>query len=150
MNVILLDKIANLGNLGDKVAVKSGYARNFLLPQGKAVVANTANTEVFEARRAELETKLAADLTAAQARADKINTLEAVVITSKAGDEGKLFGSIGNRDIADAVTAAGVELAKSEVRLPLGALRTTGEFEVEVQVHTEVKAIVKLSVVAED
>lgn len=150
MNVILLDKIANLGNLGDQVAVKSGYARNFLLPQGKAVVANTANTEVFEARRAELESKLAADLTAAQARADKINTLETVVITSKAGDEGKLFGSIGNRDIADAVTAAGVALAKSEVRLPLGALRNTGEFEVEVQVHTEVRATVKLSVVAED
>jgi len=149
MNVILLDKIANLGNLGDQVAVKSGYARNFLLPQGKAVVANVANTEVFEARRAELEAKLVADLTAAQARAEKFNALETVVIASKAGDEGKLFGSIGNRDIADAVTAAGVELAKSEVRLPLGALRTTGEFEVEVQVHTEVKAIVKLSVVAE-
>jgi len=150
MNVILLDKIANLGNLGDQVAVKAGYARNFLLPQGKAVVANAANTEVFEARRAELEAKLAADLTAANERAEKINALESIVIASKAGDEGKLFGSIGNRDIADAVTAAGVELAKSEVRLPLGALRTTGEFEVEVQVHTEVKAIVKLSVVAED
>ncbi|ABV35371.1 ribosomal protein L9 [Shewanella sediminis HAW-EB3] len=150
MNVILLDKIANLGNLGDQVAVKAGYARNFLLPQGKAVVANTANTEVFEARRAELEAKLVADLTAANERAEKINALESIVIASKAGDEGKLFGSIGNRDIADAVTAAGVELAKSEVRLPLGALRTTGEFEVEVQVHTEVKAIVKLSVVAED
>ncbi|WP_076415820.1 50S ribosomal protein L9 [Shewanella sp. UCD-KL12] len=150
MNVILLDKIANLGNLGDQVAVKAGYARNYLLPQGKAVVANAANTEVFEARRAELEAKLAAGLSAANERAEKINALESVVIASKAGDEGKLFGSIGNRDIADAVTAAGVELAKSEVRLPLGALRTTGEFEVEVQVHTEVKAIVKLSVVAED
>lgn len=149
MNVILLDKIANLGNLGDQVAVKAGYARNFLLPQGKAVVANTANTEVFEARRAELEAKLVADLASANERAEKINALESIVIASKAGDEGKLFGSIGNRDIADAVTAAGVELAKSEVRLPLGALRTTGEFEVEVQVHTEVKAIVKLSVVAE-
>ncbi|QFU24461.1 50S ribosomal protein L9 [Shewanella eurypsychrophilus] len=150
MNVILLDKIANLGNLGDQVAVKSGYARNYLLPQGKAVVANTANTEVFEARRAELEAKLAATLTAANERAEKLNALESVVIASKAGDEGKLFGSIGNRDIADAVTAAGVELAKSEVRLSLGALRTTGEFEVEVQVHSEVKAIVKISVVAED
>lgn len=149
MNVILLDKIANLGNLGDQVSVKAGYARNFLLPQGKAVVANAANTEVFEARRAELEAKLAADLAAATQRAEKISALESVVIASKAGDEGKLFGSIGNRDIADAVTAAGVELAKSEVRLPLGAIRTTGEFEVEVQVHTEVKAIVKLSVVAE-
>lgn len=150
MNVILLDKIANLGNLGDQVAVKAGYARNFLLPQGKAVVANTANTEVFEARRAELEAKLAAGLTAANERAETINALESVVIASKAGDEGKLFGSIGNRDIADAVTAAGVALAKSEVRLPLGALRSTGEFEVEVQVHAEVKAIVKISVVAED
>ncbi|GGI70082.1 50S ribosomal protein L9 [Shewanella hanedai] len=150
MNVILLDKIANLGNLGDQVAVKAGYARNFLLPQGKAVVANAANTEVFEARRAELEAKLAAGLTAANERAEKLNALEGVVIASKAGDEGKLFGSIGNRDIADAVTAAGVELAKSEVRLPLGALRTTGEFEIEVQVHTEVKAFVKISVVAED
>jgi large subunit ribosomal protein L9 len=149
MNVILLDKIANLGNLGDQVSVKAGYARNYLLPQGKAVVANTANTEVFEARRAELEAKLAADLAAANERAEKINALEPVVIASKAGDEGKLFGSIGNRDIADAVTAAGVELAKSEVRLPLGAIRTTGEYEIDVQVHTEVKAVVKVSVVAE-
>ncbi|MCG9697472.1 50S ribosomal protein L9 [Shewanella sp. Isolate11] len=149
MNVILLDKIANLGNLGDQVSVKAGYARNFLLPQGKAVVANAANIEVFEARRAELEAKLAADLAAANERAEKINALETVVIASKAGDEGKLFGSIGNRDIADAVTAAGVELAKSEVRLPLGAIRVAGEYEIDVQVHTEVKAVVKLSVVAE-
>ncbi|GAA0787430.1 MULTISPECIES: 50S ribosomal protein L9 [Pseudomonadati] len=149
MNVILLDKIANLGSLGDQVSVKAGYARNFLLPFGKAVVANAANIEVFEARRAELEAKLAADLATATARAEKLAALEGVVIASKAGDEGKLFGSVGNRDIADAVTAAGVELAKAEVRLPLGALRTTGNFEVEVQVHTEVKAIVKISVVAE-
>ena len=149
MNVILLDKVANLGSLGDQVSVKAGYARNFLLPYGKAVVANAANTEVFETRRAELEAKVAAELAAATVRAEKLTALEAVVIASKAGDEGKLFGSIGNRDIADAVTAAGVALAKSEVRLPLGALRTTGNFEVEVQVHTEVKAIVKISVVAE-
>ncbi|UCX06029.1 50S ribosomal protein L9 [Shewanella sp. HL-SH8] len=149
MNVILLDKIANLGSLGDQVSVKAGYARNFLLPFGKAVVANAANVEVFEARRADLEAKIAADLATATARAEKLTALEGVVIASKAGDEGKLFGSVGNRDIADAVTAAGVELAKSEVRLPLGALRTTGNFEVEVQVHTEVKAIVKISVVAE-
>ncbi|UJF21836.1 50S ribosomal protein L9 [Shewanella sp. OMA3-2] len=149
MNVILLDKIANLGSLGDQVSVKAGYARNFLLPFGKAVVANATNVEVFEARRADLEAKIAADLATATARAEKLTALEGVVIASKAGDEGKLFGSVGNRDIADAVTAAGVELAKSEVRLPLGALRTTGNFEVEVQVHTEVKAIVKISVVAE-
>ncbi|WP_394130321.1 50S ribosomal protein L9 [Shewanella maritima] len=150
MNVILLDKIANLGGLGDQVSVKAGYARNYLLPQGKAVVANAANVEVFEARRAELEAKLAAELATASERAEKLAALEAVVIASKAGDEGKLFGSIGTRDIADAVTAAGVEIAKSEVRLPLGALRTTGEFEVEVSVHTEVQAVVKVSVVAED
>ncbi len=149
MNVILLDKIANLGNLGDQVSVKAGYARNFLLPQGKAVVANAANVEVFEARRAELEAKLAADLAAANERAEKVVALGTVVIASKAGDEGKLFGSIGNRDIADAVTAAGVELAKSEVRLPLGAIRVAGEYEIDVQLHTEVKAVVKLSVVAE-
>ncbi|MBB1316192.1 50S ribosomal protein L9 [Shewanella sp. SR43-4] len=149
MNVILLDKVANLGSLGDQVSVKAGYARNFLLPYGKAVVANAANTEVFETRRAELEAKVAAELAAATVRAEKLTALEAVVIASKAGDEGKLFGSIGNRDIADAVTAAGVALAKSEVRLPLGALRTTGNFEVEVQVHTEVKAVVKISIVAE-
>ncbi|ABI73184.1 MULTISPECIES: 50S ribosomal protein L9 [Shewanella] len=149
MNVILLDKVANLGSLGDQVSVKAGYARNFLLPYGKAVVANAANTEVFEARRAELEAKLAAELATATARADKLTALEAVVIASKAGDEGKLFGSIGNRDIADAVTAAGVALAKSEVRLPLGALRTTGSFEIEVQVHAEVKAVVKIAIVAE-
>ncbi|MCL1038614.1 50S ribosomal protein L9 [Shewanella submarina] len=149
MNVILLDKIANLGNLGDQVSVKAGYARNYLLPKGKAVVANAANTEVFEARRAELEAKMAAELGAANERAEKIAALEAVVIASKAGDEGKLFGSVGTRDIADAVTAAGVELSKAEVRLPHGALRTTGEFEVEVALHTEVKAIVKVSVVAE-
>lgn len=149
MQIILLDKVANLGGLGDNVTVKSGYARNFLFPQGKAVPATKANIEKFEARRAELEAKLAADLAAANQRAEKIAALEAVVIASKAGDEGKLFGSVGNRDIADAVTAAGVELAKSEVRLPLGALRTTGDFEVEVQLHTEVKAVVKVSIVAE-
>lgn len=149
MNVILLDKIANLGSLGDQVSVKAGYARNYLLPQGKAVVANTENVKVFEARRAELEAKVAAELATANERAEKIAALEAVVIASKAGDEGKLFGSVGTRDIADAVTAAGVKLAKAEVRLPLGALRTTGDFEVEVQLHSEVKTIVNVTIVAE-
>ena len=116
MQVILLDKVANLGSLGDQVNVKAGYARNFLVPQGKAVPATKKNIEFFEARRAELEAKLAEVLAAANARAEKINALETVTIASKAGDEGKLFGSIGTRDIADAVTAAGVEVAKSEVR----------------------------------
>ncbi|MGF1716136.1 50S ribosomal protein L9 [Photobacterium chitinilyticum] len=148
MQVILLDKIGNLGSLGDQVNVKSGFARNFLIPQGKAVMATKANVEMFEARRAELEAKVAEQLSAAQARADKLSALEAVVIASKAGDEGKLFGSIGTRDIADAVTAAGVEVVKSEVRLPEGALRTTGEFEISIQLHSDVFATINLTVVA--
>ncbi|WP_422766983.1 50S ribosomal protein L9 [Photobacterium leiognathi subsp. mandapamensis] len=148
MQVILLDKIANLGGLGDQVNVKAGYARNFLIPQAKAVMATKANVEMFEGRRAELEAKVAEQQAAAQARAEALNALEAVVIASKAGDEGKLFGSIGTRDIADAVTAAGVSLVKSEVRLPEGALRTTGEFEVSVQLNSDVFATVKLNVVA--
>ncbi|RQW61066.1 50S ribosomal protein L9 [Vibrio viridaestus] len=149
MQVILLDKIGNLGGLGDTVSVKSGYARNFLIPQGKAVMATKTNVEMFESRRAELEAKVAEELSAAQDRADKVSALEAVVIASKAGDEGKLFGSIGTRDIADAITAAGVEVKKSEVRLPEGALRTTGEFEISIQLHSEVFADVKVQVVAE-
>ncbi len=148
MQVILLDKIAKLGNLGDTVNVKAGYARNFLLPKGKAVLATKANVETFEARRAELEAKIAGVLATAQAKADSINALEAIEVAVKAGDEGKLFGSIGTRDIADAITAAGVEVAKSEVRLPEGALRTTGEFEISIQVHSEVFATVNLNVVA--
>ena len=149
MQVILLDKIGNLGSLGDTVNVKSGYARNFLIPQAKAVMATKANVEMFEARRAELEAKVAEQLTSAEARAEKVNALEAVVIASKAGDEGKLFGSIGTRDIADAINAAGVEVVKSEVRLPEGALRNTGEFEISVQLHSAVFATVTLQVVAD-
>jgi len=149
MQVILLDKIAKLGGLGDQVAVKAGYARNYLIPQGKAVMATKANIETFDARRAELEAKLAAGLAAANARAEASNALGPVTIASKAGDEGKLFGSIGTRDIADAVTAAGVEVAKSEVRLPNGVLRTTGEHEVSFQVHSEVFAKLTVNVVAE-
>ena len=120
MQVILLDKIANLGGLGDQVVVKSGFARNFLFPQGKAVPATKANIETFDARRADLEAKIAEQLVAAQARAEKLEALAEVTLVSKAGDEGKLFGSIGTRDIADAISAVGVEVAKSEVRLPLG------------------------------
>ncbi|NLY58489.1 MAG: 50S ribosomal protein L9 [Gammaproteobacteria bacterium] len=147
MEVILLEKIANLGSLGDKVAVKAGYARNFLLPFGKATPATAGNIEAFEARRAELE-KIAAEKTAeAEARAAKLVDL-VVTISANAGEEGKLFGSIGTRDIADAVTAAGVELEKSEVRLPEGPLRTVGEFDVAVQLHTDVEATVKVAVVA--
>ena len=148
MQVILLDKIARLGGLGDTVEVKSGFARNYLIPQGKAVMATKANVEMFEARRAELEAKLADVLAAAQARAAQVEALEAVVIESKSGDEGKLFRSIGTRDVADAITAAGVAVAKSEVRMPEGALRYTGEYEIAVQLHADVKTTVKIQVVA--
>ena len=148
MQVILLDKIGNLGGLGDQVNVKSGYARNFLIPQGKAVMATKGNVEMFETRRAELEAKVAEQLAAAEARAEKVNALEGVSIASKAGDEGKLFGSIGTRDIAGAITAAGVEVAKSEVRLPEGALRNIGEFEVSIQLHSEVFATANIAIVA--
>ncbi|GAB2999552.1 50S ribosomal protein L9 [Psychrosphaera aestuarii] len=149
MNVILLDKVANLGSLGDNVNVKAGFARNFLFPQGKAVPANKANLEMFEARRAELEAKVAEELAAAQARAEKLNALEAVTIASKAGDEGKLFGSIGTRDIALAITEAGVEVAKAEVKMPEGAIREIGQFELAVQLHAEVMANVTVVVIAE-
>ena len=149
MDIILLDKIANLGGLGDKVTVKSGYARNFLFPQGKAVPATKVNVEKFEARRAELEAKIAAELADAEKRAEKLNALEPIVIAAPAGDEGKLFGSIGTRDIADAISAAGVEVAKSEVKLPTGTLRETGEYDIDVQVHAEVMAAIKLQVIAE-
>lgn len=149
MNIILLDKIANLGGLGETVSVKAGYARNFLFPQGKAVPATKENVEKFEQRRAELESKLADVLAQAQARADQIAALTDVTIASPAGDEGKLFGSIGTRDIADAVTSAGVEVTKSEVRMPNGTIREVGEYEVDLQLHTEVVVAVKVTVIRE-
>jgi large subunit ribosomal protein L9 len=147
MEIILQDTVANLGKLGDKVEVKSGYARNFLFPQQKAVPANKANLAAFETRRVELEAKQDANLAAAQKRGAALAALEAIVIASKAGDVGKLFGSIGTRDIANAIAAAGVPVVKSEVRLPDGALRTTGLFEVAVVVHSEVSTIVNIEVV---
>lgn len=149
MQIILLDKVANLGGLGDNVTVKSGYARNFLFPQGKAVPATKINIEKFEARRAELEAKLAADLAAANERAAKVAELAEVTIASKAGDEGRLFGSIGTRDIADAITEAGVAVSKAEVKLPNGTLRETGQFDIDLQLHAEVVATIKVVVIAE-
>ncbi|MGL9733583.1 MAG: 50S ribosomal protein L9 [Symbiopectobacterium sp.] len=149
MQVILLDKVTNLGSLGDQVNVKAGYARNFLVPQGKAVPATKKNVEFFEARRAALEAKFADVLAAAQARVAQLTELGTVTLASKAGDEGKLFGSIGTRDIANAVTSAGVAIAKSEVRLPNGVLRTLGEHEVRFQVHSDVFATLNVLVVAE-
>ena len=148
MEVILLDKIAHLGGLGEKVTVKSGFARNYLFPQGKAVMATKDNLAAFEARRAELEAKLADVKAAAEARAAQLSALTNVTIATKAGDEGKLFGSVGTRDIADAITAAGVAVAKSEVRMPDGVLRSVGEYDIVVHLHTDVNTTVKVAVVA--
>jgi large subunit ribosomal protein L9 len=149
MEVILLQKVENLGELGDKVAVKSGYGRNYLLPTGRAVPATKANQEVFEARRAELEKQEAESLAAAEARKAKIEGI-AVTVARKAGDEGRLFGSVGTADIAAACTSAGVEVAKKEVRLPEGPFHVTGEFEVELHLHSDVDAILKLHIVPEN
>jgi len=149
MNVILLEKVGKLGDLGDQVTVKAGFGRNYLLPQGKACTATAANIEQFAARRAELEKAAAEKLGSAQARADKISELE-MTIGAKAGEEGKLFGSIGTRDLADIITAQGIEVAKSEIRLPEGPIRHTGETEVTIQLHPEVVAVLSLVVVAED
>ena len=146
MQVILLDKIVHLGNVGDQVNVKSGFARNFLIPQGKAVMATKANIEHFET---ELEAAAAASLAAAQARAAQVTALGSVTIASKAGEEGRLFGAITTRDVAEAVTAAGVEIAKSEVRLPNGPIRTLGDHDVRFQLHGEVFATLDVIVVAE-
>jgi large subunit ribosomal protein L9 len=148
MDVILLEKVANLGSLGDKVKVKAGYGRNFLLPYGKAVPASADNLKAFEERRAELEKAANEKLAEAQARGETLNAAS-VTITSKAGEEGKLFGSIGVRDIADAITAAGTEVEKSEVRLPEGPLRVVGEYEIELQLHSDVSVTINLAVVAE-
>jgi large subunit ribosomal protein L9 len=148
MEVILLEKVDNLGGLGDKVNVKSGYGRNFLIPTGKAITATKANVAEFEARRAELEKQAAEALAAAEARKAKLETLT-VTISRKAGDEGRLFGSVGTADIADAVVAAGGELEKREVRLPNGPFHATGEYDVDVHLHSDVDAVVKVVVAAE-
>lgn len=148
MEVILLEKNRNLGQLGDKVSVKAGYARNYLIPFKKAVPATANNLKEFEARRAELERQERSLLADAQARMEKLALLE-LTIVAKAGDEGKLFGSIGARDIAEAATAAGYVLEKKEVRLPQGPLRQTGQYEVAVQVHSDVVGTIKLTVVEE-
>lgn len=149
MDIILLDKVANLGGLGDQVAVKAGYARNFLFPQGKAVPATKDNVEKFEQRRAELEAKLADVLAAAEARAAKIAELAEVTIAAPAGDEGKLFGSVGTRDVADAITAAGVEVTKAEVKMPNGTIRDTGTHALDIQLHSDVVATINVVVIAE-
>ena len=149
MEVILLESVQKLGELGDKVIVKSGYGRNFLIPQKKAVPATADNLQHFEERRAELEAAAGDKLSIAKGRAAKVGELS-ITITTKAGEEGKLFGSITVRDIADACEAAGVELEKSEVRLPEGPIRELVEFEIDIHLHPEVDAVLKLAVVAEE
>ena len=149
MEVILLDKIGRLGGLGDKVKVRNGYARNYLLPLKKAVLATKENLAKFEAERAQLEAKIAAELKAAQDRAEKLAAIGKFVITAQAGDEGKLFGSVGTRDIAEEAIKAGVDLHKSEVRLPDGVLRSVGDFDIELQLHPDVKTTVVVSIVPE-
>ncbi len=151
MEVILLDKVANVGVLGEKVTVKSGYARNFLIPQGKAVFASPDNIAAFEQRRAELEQQAADNLAAAEARKAQLNALEdGVTITHKVGDEGKLFGSVGTTDIVTACAAAGVEIVKSEVRLPEGTLRLVGDYEVTIHLHTDVETSLKIKVIGDE
>ncbi|AKZ66098.1 50S ribosomal protein L9 [Candidatus Palibaumannia cicadellinicola] len=147
MKVILLDNFLNLGSFGDKVNVKSGYARNYLVPKGKAVPATKNNIDYFEQCRVALETKLADSKLQAQALADKINELSSVKIISKAGEEGKLFGSIGTRDIANAITNAGINITKNEVRLPNGVLRTIGNHVVTIRLHSEVYVNFNVNVV---
>jgi len=148
MEVILLEKVGKLGGVGDKVNVKSGFGRNCLVPQGKAIMASSANMADFEARRAELELAAAGKKESAEIRAGQLAELQ-VVIAANAGDEGKLFGSIGARDIAEAITKAGVEVTKAEVKLPQGTLREVGEFEVTLQLHVEVTPTVTIVVEAE-
>ncbi len=148
MQVILLQKVENLGDLGDKVRVKNGYGRNFLVPTGRAVAATPANVEAFEARRAELEKHAADSLSVARSRKEQLEALT-LTIARKAGEQGRLFGSVGTIDIAEAVTAAGVSLAKKEVRLPGGPLHACGEFDVDLHLHTDVNARIKLVIVPE-
>jgi len=150
MEVILLENIENLGTLGDKVSVKSGFARNFLVPHGKAKVATAANVAEFEARRAELEKAAAEALGGAEARQQAIEALGVLEIKAKVGSEGKLFGSIGNADIADTVTASGVPVEKREIRLPDGPIRTVGEHTIDIHIYTDVDCSVTINVIEED
>lgn len=148
MEVILLEKITKLGDLGDVVKVKSGYGRNYLVPQKKAVLASEDALQDIELHRSELQKIEDEKLAVAQERAAKVEELD-ITLTAKAGEEGKMYGSIGTRDIADAATEAGVPLEKSEIRLPTGVIRELGEYEIAVQLHSEVTVSLKLGVVVE-
>ena len=148
MEVILLEKIANLGSLGDKVSIKNGYARNYLIPQGQAVVATAKKIAEFEVRRAELEKAAAEKLATAQKRAEALSKLN-ITIAHKAGDEGRLFGSVGTHAIADAIVKAGVTVEKQEIRLPHGTIRHLGDFDVDIHLHTDVNAKIAIKITAE-
>ena len=149
MEVILFEKIDRLGGIGDLVNVKAGFARNYLLPQGKAKVATEENKAEIEARRAEFEKLAAEQLAAAEKRKEAIEAMS-IEITAKSGTEGKLFGSIGNIDISKAITEAGVEVEKREVRLPEGPIRMAGEYEVALHLHTDVDAVAKVTIIADE
>ena len=149
MDVILLTKVANLGNIGDRVKVKSGYGRNFLLPKGKATLATPENVKKFEARRAELEKIAREQLKDAESRAEAFKEFK-LAITAKAGTEGKLFGSIGTADIAEACTKAGHKVSRSEVRLPNGPLRMVGEHVVALHLHTDIDVQLPVVITGED
>jgi large subunit ribosomal protein L9 len=149
VEVILLEKIRNLGALGDKVRVKPGFARNYLIPQGKAAYANEKNLAKFEQRRAELEKLATEKMQQASAMQQKLNALQTITVTAKAGDEGKLFGSVTTRDIADALAKAGVTVEKRQVRLPEGGLRLVGEFEIIIDLEGDLTSTVKLVITPE-
>lgn len=149
MEVILLQKVENLGSLGDKVRVRAGYGRNFLIPQGKAKAATPANIAEFEKRRAELEKHAADTLISAQARQRELEG-KVITITAKIGSEGKLFGSVGTADIADALTAAGIDVERKEVRMPQGPIHVAGEHQVEIHLHTDINVEITVVVTAEE
>jgi len=149
MEVILLEKLGKLGSIGDIANVKAGYGRNYLIPQGKALFATKANLEEFETRRADLEAAAANKVEKAQIRADKLVEIASITITANAGEEGKLFGSVGTREIEEAVNNAGGDISKSEINMPEGAIRSLGEFTVEIQLHTDVIQSITVLVEAE-
>ncbi|VAW73389.1 LSU ribosomal protein L9p [hydrothermal vent metagenome] len=148
MNIILLEKVENLGELGDQVNVKPGYGRNYLIPGGKAVPATKDNITQFDGRRAELEAKVKTQVGEAEKRRDAINALS-ISLTANAGDEGKLFGSVSNAEIANAICDKGVNVEKREIRMPQGPIRVVGEYEFEVHLYTGVDATIKVTVEAE-
>ncbi|MEE2782310.1 MAG: 50S ribosomal protein L9 [Pseudomonadota bacterium] len=148
MNVILLERVNNLGDLGDEVVVKPGFARNFLLPKGKAVQANEVNRAVFEGRRSELEAAANEKLSAAQARVEKLVDYTLTIVV-KVGEEDKLYGSVGTQDIVSGLAAEGIDVARSEVRMPEGVIRVAGDYEISLQFHSDVTVDIKVSVVPE-